>query len=490
MAERRGEKIGRYRVIAPIGSGGFATVYRAVDERLGSEVAIKVLAENHSLVPEHRERFISEAQHLRRVDSYWVASIYDLNETDSGQPYMVMELADRGDLETRVNDLWDKRRGLERSDLLVLAETMAHSLHAIHSANLVHRDVTPGNLLVRNNGLRPAPWSGRTLLDRGERLLLSDLGYAKDLRAASGITSGGGTAGFAAPEQHGEMTQVDIRADIYGASAVMQWAAAGSRHATALGPVCAIGMAEDPSDRYSDMTAWNAAVRTALQSPYAPMGSTAALDDVEPRWTRPWLAAVAGLSIGFILAAMMWFDGDDSDGAGLGSESAPSAVESEATTNPEPSVSTTASPSSSVAETEGGAGTDVSLPDDTRPRPQTPAVASSEITVMFDTVSRPAGNPAVATVSGTATAAEGLVAVQLAVVGPDNQSYDPRTGAPIPAETAVEISVIGGEGQTVPWSYSITTTGLPAGEYDVSAMGVDRVGRHSSAVTTSLTVGT
>jgi hypothetical protein len=311
MADKHGGKINRYRIIEPIGSGGFATVYRALDERLGAEVALKVLAENHSLVPDYRERFISEAQHLRRVDSYWVASIFDLGETDTGQPYMVLELADRGDLETRVNNLWDKRRGLERDDLLILAETLAHSLSAIHAADLVHRDVTPGNLLVRHNGLNPEPWSGRSLLDRGERLMLSDLGYAKDLRAASGITSGGGTAGFAAPEQHGEMTQVDQRADIYGASAVLQWAATGSRIEEALTEVNQIGMAEDPDDRFANMGEWNKAVRTALASPYASMASVGAMDEVPTGWARSVLAAVAGLSVGFIVAAVV-FDGTDS----------------------------------------------------------------------------------------------------------------------------------------------------------------------------------
>lgn len=310
MAEKHGGRIDRYRIVAPIGSGGFATVYRAVDERLECEVALKVLAENHSLVPDYRERFISEAQHLRRVDSYWVASIFDLGETESGQPYMVLELADRGDLETRVNDLWDKQRSLEREDLLVLAETLAHSLSAIHAADLVHRDVTPGNLLVRHNGLRPAPWSGRTLLDRGERLLLSDLGYAKDLRAASGITSGGGTAGFAAPEQHGEMTQVDARADVYGATAVMEWAATGSRYEQALVDLSQVGMAEDPKDRFEDMNAWNNAVRGILTGPFSPTAiSSGRFEDTEPVWARPAVAAIAGLSIGFIVAAALWFDG-------------------------------------------------------------------------------------------------------------------------------------------------------------------------------------
>ncbi len=313
MAEKpHGGKIGRYRITGPIGSGGFATVYRAIDERLGSEVALKVLAENHSLVPDYRERFISEAQHLRRVDSYWVASIFDLGETETGQPYMVLELADRGDLETRVNNLWDQGRSLDRDDLLVLADTLAHSLAAIHAADLVHRDVTPGNLLVRHNGLRPQPWSGTVLLERGERLLLSDLGYAKDLRAASGITSGGGTAGFAAPEQTGEMTQVDTRADVYGATAVLEWAATGSVFEQALADVAKVGKAEKPGDRFEDISTWNAAVHHALTGPYSPTEVSAGrIEDSTPAWTRPALAAMAGLSFGFIFAALLWFDGND-----------------------------------------------------------------------------------------------------------------------------------------------------------------------------------
>jgi serine/threonine protein kinase len=313
MAEKpHGGRVGRYRIIAPVGSGGFATVYRAVDERLGCEVALKILAENHSLVPDYRERFISEAQHLRRVDSYWVASIFDLGETDTGQPYMVLELADRGDLETRVNDLWDKGQSLEHEDLLLLADTLAHSLSAIHAADLVHRDVTPGNILVRHNGLRPAPWSGGALLDRGERLLLSDLGYAKDLRAASGITSGGGTAGFAAPEQTGEMTQVDTRADVYGATAVLAWAATGSRFEQSLHDVGHIGMAEDPSDRFDDMSSWHAEVRAALTGLSSPTAiSSGRFEDAQPSWARPALAAVAGLSLGFVAAAVLWFDGPE-----------------------------------------------------------------------------------------------------------------------------------------------------------------------------------
>ena len=82
--------LGPYRLIRPIGSGGFASVYEAVDERLDAVVAIKVLGDNHALSPEMRERFITEAQLLRRAQSDSLIQVYDVGETD-GQPYYAMK---------------------------------------------------------------------------------------------------------------------------------------------------------------------------------------------------------------------------------------------------------------------------------------------------------------------------------------------------------------------------------------------------------------
>ncbi len=255
MAESPGSRIGRYRVLEPIGSGGFATVYRAMDDRLATEVAIKVLAENHSLVPESRERFIAEAQHLRRVDNASVATLYDLGETDSGQPYMVLALADRGDLSTRIRDVWEDGHALSAGDLIVIVEMLTDSLASVHASGLVHRDVTPKNILVQHGS--PNNWADDVwLVDEDERLVLCDLGYAKDLRIASGITSGGGTAGFAAPEQRDSVSIVDKRADIYGSTAVLAWAGSKGGHASYLSEFVATGKAVDPADRFEDMFEW------------------------------------------------------------------------------------------------------------------------------------------------------------------------------------------------------------------------------------------
>ncbi|MEL6983294.1 MAG: protein kinase, partial [Actinomycetota bacterium] len=193
-------RIGRYRLIAPIGAGGFSTVYRALDEENDQEVAIKVLAENHSLVPDTRRRFVEEFNLRKTVESPFIAKMYEVGTTDAGQPFMVLELADRGDLRRRVEEFRRSHQLLTRDDLMMLARHLTEALTALHEADIVHRDVSPGNILIRSR-----PQSGArqgsperhnvTLLEPGERFLLADLGHAKDLVRSSGFTAGGGTQG-------------------------------------------------------------------------------------------------------------------------------------------------------------------------------------------------------------------------------------------------------------------------------------------------------
>ena len=221
MAEAPGTVIEHYRLLEPIGTGGFATVYRAYDELLDTDVAIKILAENHSLDPDIRERFVTEAQMLRRLSACpAVIDIYGLGETNRGQPYMVLELAQQGDLGRRAAEHHQAGKPLLEADLEPVVITLADSLAAIHDLGLVHRDVKPRNLLIASTGGPPRPTG---LLRPHERILLSDLGLAKDLLASSGLTVGSGTEGFSAPEQREPAAQVDTRADIWAATAVMFW---------------------------------------------------------------------------------------------------------------------------------------------------------------------------------------------------------------------------------------------------------------------------
>lgn len=276
---RAKHRIGRFRVIAPIGAGGFSTVYRALDEENGREVALKVLAENHSLVADTRRRFVEEFELRGAVSSPYIADVYEVGETDSGQPFMVVELADGGDLRRRVEELRQAHHTLTRTDLLNLARHLTEALSALHNADIVHRDVSPGNILIRSRpGADPkgsrlvaaagsVPHQGPpTLLEPRERLLLADLGHAKDLLRASGFTAGGGTQGFAAPEQRDDVTVVDHRADIFSATAIIEWAAHGGPFSDKLEPFYDVGLAAEPDDRYPTMTEWYQAIAAVLNA--------------------------------------------------------------------------------------------------------------------------------------------------------------------------------------------------------------------------------
>src|SRR5690625_4107230 len=96
---------GRYRLEEVIGVGSFATVHRAVDVLLHSRLVIKMLAENHSLNPEIRERFIAEGRSLRKVNDPHVVTVHDIGESERQPPYLVLEYADRGTLADRVEAL-------------------------------------------------------------------------------------------------------------------------------------------------------------------------------------------------------------------------------------------------------------------------------------------------------------------------------------------------------------------------------------------------
>lgn len=264
--------VGRYRIMSPIGVGSSATVHRGLDEVTDTEVAVKILADNYSLVPEIRQRFLDETSLLMSIRTPAVAQVYGQGETDTGQPYIVLQLADRGQLGQRVDALRRVDRAPNRQDLLVMADHLTEALSVLHRAGIVHRDVSPGNILITSQSasideLHPFP-SVRSMvvLQPDERYLLADLGFAKDLQHASGLTAGGGTRGFAAPEQRDEVTVVDHRADIFGATSLIEWLAEGSSLIDEIEDFLGIGLAEDPEDRYQSMTDWRRGLQRCLDS--------------------------------------------------------------------------------------------------------------------------------------------------------------------------------------------------------------------------------
>jgi len=297
-------RLGSYRITESIGAGSFASVHRAVDERLNDTVAIKILAENHSMNPEIRERFIAEGRALRRVGGHGVPTVYDIGESDRQQPYLVLEHADRGSLRERVETLRADGWIAQPHDLLALARPLAAGIAEVHRARLVHRDLSPGNLLLASHP-SPAdqPMLGSHLVRDDERLLLADLGMCKDLAVNSGLTVAGGTSGFRPPEQDAPGT-VDTRADIWGISAVLSWVAEGATLPAALTRVLSRGQSTRPARRQPDARVWLREVEDALAPPEPAVEARQTAPPASAPQRRRLVAAIAtavALALGFVL---------------------------------------------------------------------------------------------------------------------------------------------------------------------------------------------
>ncbi|KAB1140181.1 serine/threonine protein kinase, partial [Micromonospora sp. AMSO12t] len=187
-------RIGPYRVERLLGTGSFATVWLAHDPVLDSRVAIKVLAENWHHDLRVRERFLDEARLLRRLDDERLVRVHAVGELADGRPYSVLTWADGGSLRERL-----AAGAMPAPAALELLAEIAAGVAVLHRHGVVHRDLSPGNVLFRSG-----PY--------GERVLIADLGLAKALAAASGLTARAGTPGYMAPEQDDPFAIVDTRA--------------------------------------------------------------------------------------------------------------------------------------------------------------------------------------------------------------------------------------------------------------------------------------
>ena len=194
-------RLGRLRQVDRLGVGGFASVWLYHDDELESDVAVKALADNWSQRLDIRDRFLQEARILRRADSDHVVRVYDVGEVD-GTPYFVMTYADQG----TVADLLQREHRLPLDRTVDLVTQAGAGLVVLHHHGSIHRDITPANLLLRSDG-------------DDVRVMVADLGVAKAMLHASGLTHVVGTPAYMAPEQAVALG-VDERADVYALAAV------------------------------------------------------------------------------------------------------------------------------------------------------------------------------------------------------------------------------------------------------------------------------
>jgi eukaryotic-like serine/threonine-protein kinase len=198
---------GRYRVERTLGHGGMATVVLAEDSQLGRRVALKQLADHLADDPEVRSRFVREARLAARLSHPNVVAVFDAGEEDA-LPYIVMEYVEGETLA----DVLKRERRLDPAAAVDVALQACGALQHAHDAGLVHRDVKPGNLLVRGDGT----------------VKIADFGIARAAEATQ-VTDHGtvlGTAAYLAPEQaRGEQTSP--ASDVYALAAVLYEMLAG-----------------------------------------------------------------------------------------------------------------------------------------------------------------------------------------------------------------------------------------------------------------------
>ena len=319
-----------YRILRPIGEGGMASVFLALQESLDREVALKVMAPALAANSEFTERFLKEGRITAKLQHQNLVTVYDIG-THAGIYYLAAEYIPGGTLKERID-----AGGLTTGEILDIAVDVARGLDFAHGKGFVHRDVKPGNILFRNDG----------------SVVLADFGIAKAMDNSSSSTVAGasiGTPDYMSPEQ-ARAEPVDGRSDLYSLGTVLFEMLTGAApyqasdpftvalmHVTHplpklptelawLQPLIDRMMTKQPAERYQNGAEFIAAAhkllatapeaagalsRTAAKSANRISSSTIQRTRVvnreqgRPRWLWPLVTLAAALLIGFGLWAWL-----------------------------------------------------------------------------------------------------------------------------------------------------------------------------------------
>ncbi|MGH9779106.1 MAG: protein kinase domain-containing protein, partial [Candidatus Acidiferrales bacterium] len=211
-----GQRLAQYLIVERIGAGGMGEVYRARDERLERDVAIKVLPAGTLADEAARRRFRQEALALARLNHPHIATVHDFNSQD-GVDFLVMEHVPGSSLAEKL-----AAGPLSEKETLRLGAQVAAALEEAHGQRIVHRDLKPGNIVLTSRG-------DVKVLDFGlAKLLQPTGGEAVTAESFAETRAGAGTLPYMAPEQlRGE--PVDARTDIHALGAVLYEMSTGRR---------------------------------------------------------------------------------------------------------------------------------------------------------------------------------------------------------------------------------------------------------------------
>lgn len=207
--------LGKYEIEGLIGQGGMGAVWRARHALTGRKLAVKTLDESYVENRAVVERFGREARAASACRHPGIVEVLDLDRTEEGIPFLVMEFLDGEDLARRI----ERRGRLSQEEILDLGTKLLEALEAAHESGVIHRDLKPENIYVVPAGRR------------GETVKIVDFGIShKRDEAADKLTMTGsvlGTPHYMSPEQAMGETEADHRADIYAVGVVLYECAVG-----------------------------------------------------------------------------------------------------------------------------------------------------------------------------------------------------------------------------------------------------------------------